>query len=73
MKKTYISPEVIETILAGSKMIATSVIGLSGDSGLGMGEGDAPGEADAREQREEWDIWANPEEELLEEENGFYY
>ena len=72
MKKTYISPEVIETILAGSKMIATSVIGLNGDSGLEKGYGEIPGEADAREQRQEWDIWANPEEEL-EEETGFYY
>ena len=72
MKKTYISPEVIETILAVSKMIATSVIGLNGDSGLEKGYGEIPGEADAREQRQEWDIWANPEEEL-EEETGFYY
>ena len=56
MKKTYIFPATkVESAIA-EQMIAASITGVSGDSGLGLGEGNAPDNADVKEQDEDtWD------------------
>ena len=49
MKKTYIIPatEISQGIV--EEMIAASITEIGGDSGLELGEGDAPGDADVKE------------------------
>ena len=47
MKKTYIAPTSRETLYGVEQIIAGSITNIGGDSGIGLGEGDAPGEADA--------------------------
>ena len=58
MKKTYIAPFVKEIKLSGHQMIATSITGINGDSGFGLGDGDAPFTADSKGSGD-WDIWGN--------------
>ena len=48
MKKTYISPAMDVTYLVAEQMIANSITGIGGNAGIGMGEGDVPGEADVK-------------------------
>lgn len=49
MKKTYIIPatEISQGII--EEMIAASITGIGGDSGLELGEGNAPEDADVKE------------------------
>jgi len=51
MKKTYIAPYVETDVMEAEEMMATSIVGISGDAvDLGRGDDDAvPGEADAME------------------------
>ena len=65
MKKDYISPEVNVTYVEALSMIAASVTNVVGDSGIEMGEGDAPDESDAKGYRTttvEWENWEDQEE-----------
>ena len=56
MKKIYISPAIKnETAMDTENMIAASVTGVGGNSGLEMGDGQTPGTADTKEN--DWDIW----------------
>lgn len=57
MKKTYIAPSVSETKLVGHQMIATSVTGVGGDTGIGLGGGSAPGTADSKYSGDWSNIW----------------
>ena len=49
MKKTYIIPatEISQGVV--EEMIAASITGIGGDSGLGLGDDDIPDYADVRE------------------------
>ena len=66
MKKDYISPEVNITYVEAYNMIAASVTEVGGDvTDLELGEGEAPGEADAKGYRTttvEWEKWKDQEE-----------
>jgi len=56
-KKTYISPAIKnETALDTESMIAASITGVGGDSGLQPGTGETPTTADSKESVD-WDIW----------------
>ena len=48
MKKTYISPAMDVTYMVAEQMIANSITGVSGDSGIGMGDGPVPTDADVK-------------------------
>jgi len=56
MKKNYISPVMSELELATSQLLANSITGVGGDSGLEPADPTepAPGEADAKG---DWSIW----------------
>ena len=43
-----------ELELATSQLLANSITGVGGDSDLELGDGDVPGEADAKG---DWSIW----------------
>ena len=59
MKKNYISPVVSELVLATQQLLANSITGVGGDSGIGIGEGETPEEADVKGYNV-WDIdWTN--------------
>ena len=65
MKKDYISPEVNITYVEAYNMIAASVTQIEGDADIELGEGEAPGEADAKGYRTttvEWEKWDDQEE-----------
>ena len=56
-KKTYISPAIKnETALETESMIAASITDVGGDSGIGIGTGETPTNADTKESVD-WDIW----------------
>ena len=57
MKKTYIAPLVRETKLTGHQMTATSVTGVSGTAGIGLGSGPTPGSADSKFSGDWSNIW----------------
>ena len=48
MKKTYISPELYMELIQAEQMIAASITKVEGNSGIGMGEGETPTEADTK-------------------------
>ena len=48
MKKTYISPVVKVKQIAYELMASASITEIGGNSGLEKGEGEVPGEADAK-------------------------
>ncbi len=48
MKKTYISPAMDVTYMVATQMLANSILTTGGDSGIGMGVGDTPSEADVK-------------------------
>ena len=56
MKKNYISPVLSELQLATTQLLANSITGVGGDSGLEPAQpgDDIPGEADAKG---DWNIW----------------
>lgn len=56
MKKNYISPVLSELQLATTQLLANSITGVGGDSGLEPAEptDPVPGEADAKG---DWNIW----------------
>ena len=55
MKKTYIIPALTEQRVQTEMMIAGSITGVGGDSGLQPGEGETPGEADVKRGYDVWD------------------
>ena len=55
MKKTYIIPAMDETFVVAGQMIAASITGVGGNSGLELGDGEVPGEADVKD-KSDWDI-----------------
>ena len=64
MKKDYISPEVNVTYVEAYNMIAASVTDVAGDSGIEMGEGEAPDVADAKQNLNavQWESWEDVED-----------
>lgn len=48
MKKTYISPAMDVTYMVAEQMIANSITNVGGNSGIGIGTGETPGEADVK-------------------------
>ena len=56
MKKNYISPVLSELQLATTQLLANSITGVGGDSGLEPADPTepVPGEADAKG---DWNIW----------------
>ena len=55
MKKTYIIPATKVEAAVIEEMIAASITGIGGDSGLNKGTGDLPVKADVKESGA-WDI-----------------
>jgi hypothetical protein len=56
MKKTYIIPATKTESAVVEQMLANSITRISGDSGLELGNGEAPGDADVKEFDDEgWD------------------
>ena len=49
MKKTYIIPALSEHNVQTETLIAASITTVGGNSGLGMGEGDTPTDADVKD------------------------
>ena len=49
MKKTYIIPTLSEHNVQTEMLIAASITSVGGNSGLGMGEGDTPTDADVKD------------------------
>ena len=49
MKKTYIAPALDVQHVQAEMMIAASITGIGGNSGLEMGEGNAPEDADVKD------------------------
>lgn len=56
MKKTYISPALELMQAEVQQMLAASITNVGGDSGIELGTGDTPVEADVK--GEDWDIWS---------------
>lgn len=54
MKKTYIAPLMEVEVLFEDEMLATSITGITGDSGMEQGTGDVPTDADVSEQLLVW-------------------
>lgn len=48
MKKTYIIPSVEVTYVVAEQMIAASITNIGGGSGIELGEGEIPEEADVK-------------------------
>jgi hypothetical protein len=48
MKKTYISPAMDVTYMVAEQMIAASITGIGGNSGIGQGTGEVPTDADVK-------------------------
>ena len=48
MKKTYIIPALEVTPCVAEQMIAASITQVGGDSGIGLGDGTVPTEADVK-------------------------
>ena len=48
MKKNYIAPELSEQLMMEEQMIAASITKVEGGSGIEIGEGEAPEEADVK-------------------------
>ena len=48
MKKTYIAPELYMQLIQAEQMIAASITNVGGDSGIKIGEGDTPTDADVK-------------------------
>ena len=48
MKKTYIIPALEVTPVVAEQMIAASITKVDGNSGLELGDGEVPGEADVK-------------------------
>lgn len=61
MKKTYIIPTTEVTFVVAEQMIANSITDVGGNSGIGIGEGEVPEEADVKgNSYNVWDIdWSN--------------
>ena len=59
MKKIYIIPATKVEAAVIEEMIAASITGVGGDSGLGLGEDETPDEADVKESGDDlWDsVW----------------
>ena len=55
MKKKYISPAMDVTFVAVEQMIANSITSVGGNSGIGLGDGEVPSEADVKD-KGSWDI-----------------
>ena len=68
MKKTYIKPELDVQTIHLTNMLALSMY----EDKYADSETEVLVREQQDKQREEWDIWAYPEE-GLEEENGYYY
>ena len=56
MKKTYIIPALDVTFVVAGQMIAASITEVDGDSGIEIGDGDIPGEADVKGNYNVWDV-----------------
>ena len=54
MKKTYIAPLMEVEVLFEDEMLATSITDIAGDSGMELGTGDVPTDADVSEQIFVW-------------------
>ena len=48
MKKTYISPAMDVTYMVAEQMIANSITNVGGNSGIGIGTGETPTDADVK-------------------------
>ena len=48
MKKTYIIPAMDVTLVVAGQMIAASITKVDGDSGIGIGTGETPTDADVK-------------------------
>lgn len=55
MKKTYIVPAITELRVQTEVMIANSITDVGGNSGIDLGEGEVPTEADVKG-NSSWDI-----------------
>ena len=56
MKKTYIIPATKVEAAVIEEMIAASITGIGGDSGIGLGTGETPIDADVKEfDDDDWD------------------
>lgn len=55
MKKTYIVPAITELRVQTEMMIANSITDVGGNSGIDLGEGEVPTEADVKG-NSSWDI-----------------
>ena len=55
MKKTYIIPATKIESAVVEQMLANSITQVGGDSGLGLGTGETPTDADAKESND-WEI-----------------
>ena len=49
MKKTYMSPALNKQTIMTEKLISASITTVGGNSGIQMGEGETPEEADVKE------------------------
>ena len=57
MKKTYIIPTTEVTFVVADQMIANSITDVGGNSGIGLGDGEVPEEADVKgNSYNVWDI-----------------
>ena len=56
MKKTYIAPALHMQRIQTEHMVATSITGIGGNSGIGLGGGSTPGSADSKGSGD-WNIW----------------
>ena len=56
--KAYITPESTIETMAGEQIICASITGVSGDSGIEMGNDETPTEADSRS----YSVWGDEDE-----------
>ena len=57
MKKTYIIPAMIVVPFVATQVIAASITGIGGNSGLEIGDGEIPGTADIKEFDFKTNLW----------------
>jgi len=55
MKKTYFTPQTQVEFAQAETMIAVSIVEVDSDSGIGLGNGDIPDEADIKEYFDDFD------------------
>ncbi len=56
MKKTYMTPALRVKRIQTERMVAASITGVGGNSGIGKGTGETPTNADTKGSGD-WNIW----------------